>query len=182
MKPDRPVLGSIDKWINFGWLSHLDRAFIRFLQDQEADVSDLVLWAGALVSHQLGLGEVYLDLEKLCKQPGLMLGIPGDDDGQSETDESFAELSELNAYALEQWKTALSDSLLVGLDQGNTPLVLDGNRLYLRRYWQYQQILDSSIQQRLQPNRTDLPTALEEQVQSLFASKSPETPDWPRHG
>jgi exodeoxyribonuclease V alpha subunit len=178
MKQDRPVLERVDKWISLGWLSQLDRAFVRFLQDQEDDVSDFVLWAGALVSHQLGRGEVYLDLEKLCQQPGLTLAIPGDDDGQSETDESFAELSELKACTLEQWKTALSDSLLAGLGQGNTPLVLDGNRLYLRRYWQYQQILDNSIQQRLQPIRTDLPIALQEQLQTLFASKSPENPDW----
>jgi exodeoxyribonuclease V alpha subunit len=172
------VLNSIDKWISLGWLNHLDRAFVRFLVDQEADVSDLVLWAGALVSHQLGRGEVYLDLKKLCEQSGLTLAIPGDDDSQSEADESLAELSELKTYTPEQWKTALSASLLVGLWQGNTPLVLDGNRLYLRRYWQYQQILDNSIQQRLQPIRTDLPTALQEQLQALFTSKSPENPDW----
>jgi len=51
------------------WLSQLDRAFVRFLLDQDPAASDLVIWAGALVSHQLGNGEVYLDLEKLCNQP-----------------------------------------------------------------------------------------------------------------
>ena len=151
---------------------------MRFLLDQDAEASDPVLWAGALVSHQLGRGEVYLDLEKLCQQPGLTLAIPGDDDNLSESDEALAEFSELNAYGLEQWQAALNNSGLVGSGQGNTPLVLEGNRLYLRRYWQYQQILDQAIQQRLQPVRADLPEALQAQLQSLFASKSPENPDW----
>ena len=178
MKSGLSVLESLDKWISLGWLNLMDRAFVRFLLDQDADASDPVLWAGALVSHQLGRGDVYLDLEKLCQQPGLTLAIPGDDDNLSESDEALAEFSELNAYNLEQWQTALSDSWLVGSGQGNSPLVLEGNRLYLRRYWQYQQILDQAIQQRLQPVRADLPEALQAQLQSLFASKSPENPDW----
>ena len=174
------VLINIDKWISLGWLSHLDRAFVRFLLDQETAASDLVLWAGALVSHQLGRGEVYLDLEKLCEQPGLTLAVPNDEVWQSEVDNEAganAELSVIKAYKLEQWKTALSLSLLVELGQGNTPLVLDGNRLYLRRYWQYQQILDKSIQQRLQPIRTHLPKTLQAQLTALFPV-SPENPDW----
>ena len=178
MKSGLSVLESLDKWISLGWLNLMDRAFVRFLLDQDADASDPVLWAGALVSHQLGRGDVYLDLEKLCQQPGLTLAIPGDDDNLSESDEALAEFSALSAYNLEQWQAALNNSGLVGSGQGNTPLVLEGNRLYLRRYWQYQQILDQAIQQRLQPIRTDLPAGLQTQLQNLFASKSPENPDW----
>ncbi|MFI3199132.1 MAG: exodeoxyribonuclease V subunit alpha [Methylococcaceae bacterium] len=178
MKSGVSVLESLDKWISLGWLNLMDRAFVRFLLDQDADASDPVLWAGALVSHQLGRGDVYLDLEKLCQQPGLTLAIPGDDDNLSESDEALAEFSALNAYDLEHWQAALNNSGLVGSGLGNTPLVLEGNRLYLRRYWEYQQILDQAIQQRLQPVRADLPEALQAQLQSLFASKSPENPDW----
>lgn len=177
MTKGHSMLEGMSKWISLGWLSQLDRAFVRFLLDQEADASDLVLWAGALVSHQLGRGEVYLDIEKLCQRPGLTLAIPGDDARQSGTGESLAELSAFKAYNLEQWKTALSHSSLIDSGHGNTPLVLDGNRLYLRRYWHYQQILDQSIQQRLQPVRTDLPEALQEQLAALFTG-SPENPDW----
>lgn len=177
MTKGHSVLEKVDKWIGLGWLSHLDRAFVRFLLDQEADASDPVLWAGALVSHQLGRGEVYLDLEKLCQLPGLTLAIPSDDVWQLQADESLTEFSALKAYNLEQWKAALSHSSLVDFGNGNTPLVLDGNRLYLRRYWQYQQILDQSIQQRLQPIRDNLPEALQEQLQVLFPG-SPENTDW----
>jgi len=169
------VLEHVDDWIGLGWLSHLDRAFVRFLQDQEPEVDDLVLWAGALVSHQLGRGEVFLDLDKLCRQPGLTLALPNEDDaGQFERDESFAVLPK---HHLEHWQSTLSQSLLVGLADGNTPLVLAGKRLYLRRYWQYQQILDQAIQQRLQPIRDTLPAAVQEDIRALFP-ESKEHPDW----
>lgn len=169
------VLEHVDNWIGLGWLSHLDRAFVRFLQDQEPDVDDLVLWAGALVSHQLGRGEVFLDLDKLCRQPGLTLALPNEDDaGQFEHDESFAVLPK---HQLEHWQTGLSQSSLVGLANGNTPLVLDGKRLYLRRYWQYQQILDQAILQRLQPIRDTLPAAVQDDIKALFP-ESKEHPDW----
>lgn len=169
-----PVLQSIKLGVDQGWLSQLDRAFVRFLLDQNSSASDLVLWAGALVSHQLGSGEVYLDLEKLCKQAELTLAIAVDDDLQSEADDV---LSTLKAYSLEQWQAALSHSSLVGSGLGNTPLVLDGKRLYLRRYWQYQQTLNAAIQERLVPVRDNLPDTLQQQLAGLFPD-SLENPDW----
>jgi exodeoxyribonuclease V alpha subunit len=172
-----PVVEHIKRWVGLGWLSQLDRAFVRFLLEQEPSASDLVLWAGALVSHQLGRGEVYLDLEKLCTQPQLTLAISSDDTLHSETNNILDELSILKSHSLEQWQAALSDSLLVGSGHGNTPLVLEGNRLYLRRYWQYQQTLNAAIQERLLPVRDDLPGLLQQQLQALFPD-SPEHPDW----
>ncbi len=172
-----PVIHSIKHWVDQGWLSQLDRAFVRFLLDQDPAASDLVLWAGALVSHQLGSGEVYLDLEKLCKQAELTLAIASDDNSQPETDGALDVLSTLKAYSLEQWQAALGHSSLVGSGPGNTPLVLDGNRLYLRRYWQYQQTLNTAIQQRLLPIRDNLPATLQQQLTALFPD-SPENIDW----
>ena len=69
------------------------------------------------------------------------------------------------------------------MEQGNTPLVLEGNRLYLRRYWHYQQTLNTSIQQRLLPIRDSLPIALLNQSTTLFPAipetpESPKIPDW----
>ena len=137
----------------------------------------LVLWAGVLVSHQLGRGEVFLDLEKLCEQPELTLNIPCNDTLPSETQDPLAELAVLKAYDLQQWTAALNQSSLVGSGCGATPLVLDRNRLYLRRYWQYQQTVNTAIQERLKPAIDHLPEALQAQLQDLFSS-SPEETDW----
>ena len=96
------ILENMDQWIARGWLSHLNRAFVRFLLDQDNESSDEVLWAGALVSHQLDRGEVYLDLEKLCQQPGLTLAIPTDDAWKVEHEFALRELSALQVYSLQQ--------------------------------------------------------------------------------
>ncbi|MEQ1529477.1 MAG: exodeoxyribonuclease V subunit alpha [Methylococcales bacterium] len=178
-----PILEKMDQWIALGWLSHLNRAFVRFLLDLDHEASDAVLWAGALVSHQLDRGEVFLDLENLCQQPGLTLAISTDDAWKVEHEFALRELSTLKMYNLQHWLSALSQSKLVALEQGNTPLVLEGNRLYLRRYWQYQQTLNSSIQQRLLPIRDRLPISLLNQLTALFpsipeATESPKIPDW----
>jgi exodeoxyribonuclease V alpha subunit len=175
---DKPSIKSIDKWVSLGWLSHLDRAFVRFLLDQEPAANNFVLWGAALVSNQLSRGEVYLDLEKLCQNPKLTLAFPGEDNWRPEPQGIPAELSWISATNMEDWKQALSHSSLVSMGQGNTPLVLDGNRLYLRRYWQYQQTLNAAIEQRLQPIRDKLPEALQTHIKTLFSANNQEQPDW----
>jgi exodeoxyribonuclease V alpha subunit len=179
MSRESPVLAKIDRWVEEGWLSQLNRAFARFLWQLEPNAGDAVLWAGALVSHQLDRGEVYLDLESLTQQPGLTLAIPSDEDWTFRSESAQAELSTLKAFPLAQWQSDLQNSVLVSAGEDNTPLVLDGNRLYLRRYWQYQQTLDRCIHDRLAPVRPDLPEALLEQIDVLFPG-SPEQPqpDW----
>ena len=156
-------------WIDCGWLSQLDKAFAGFLHDQDADAGELVLWAAALVSHQLGRGEVYLDLERLCVQPAVTLALSGDESEQA--------LSIFKIYSLDDWINELTKSALVASGAGNTPLVLQEKRLYLRRFWQYQQTLDREIGLRLQPVRTRLPPALQHTLQQLF-SDNLEQPDW----
>lgn len=175
-----PLFAIFRQWIECGWLTQLDYAFAGFLYHQDQTASDAVLWAGVLVSHQLGRGEVYLDLEKLCLQPGLTLSIPNDEVWQTtnaSVETADTELSILRAYSLAAWQSALTKSSLVSTGSGNTPLVLQDNRLYLRRYWQYQQTLLSEIQERLRSIANPLPQAIEQTLQVLFADNH-EQPDW----
>ncbi|MCK9605915.1 MAG: exodeoxyribonuclease V subunit alpha [Methylomonas sp.] len=171
------VLDRIEHWISLGWLSRLDRAFAGFLIDQDPAAGDSLIWAGALVSHQLGRGEVYLDLEKLCANPGATLAIPGDEVWRAEDGTTEQELALFKTHTLADWLQDLAQSSLVATAEGSTPLVLWGSRLYLRRYWQYQQILDSEIGLRLQPVREQLPAALHASLSELF-SHNTEQPDW----
>ncbi len=171
-----PLFDTFGLWLERGWLSRLDSAFAGFLYDLDNTADDAVLWAGALVSHQLGRGEVYLDLEKLCLHPGLTLAIPGDEAWQTAT-ATDAELGKLSVYSLAAWKNALNHSSLVGSHAGNTPLVLQDNRLYLRRYWQYRQILLREIEQRVKPGETVLPDIAQQTLQALFPGHQ-EQPDW----
>jgi len=173
-----PIFSIFKRWIELGWLTQLDCAFAGFLYDQDPSACDAILWAGAFVSHQLGCGEVFLDLERLCSRPGITLSIPNDEIRQEvNRNEVDAELSVLRAYTLTAWKATLIQSNLVSTGSGNTPMVLQDNRLYLRRYWENQQTLLSEIGQRLIPKDISLPASIKQTLQSLFADNH-EQPDW----
>lgn len=171
------IFDTIERWIGYGWLNHLDKAFAKFLHEQDSSSSDVALWAGALASHQLSRGEVYLDLEKFVANPGLTLAIPNDEAWQSESHAANLELTVFKNHSITDWLEALSQSGLVAAGAGNSPLVLQDKRLYLRRYWQYQQILDQEIGQRLRPAREHLPASLKSRLTELFKD-CPEQPDW----
>ena len=93
---------NIKSWMQFGWLSHTDRAFVAFIAQQENTDNDLLLWASALVSQQLSIGEVYLDLAKLTQHFETTLGINCLDEDQRED----VNLAKLKAYSLQAWTAA----------------------------------------------------------------------------
>src|SRR5262245_30801401 len=53
------------------------------------------------------------------------------------------------------WRSAFRDSKAVGPPEADTPLVLDSsNRLYLRRYWNYQERLGKALRERAARNKS----------------------------
>jgi exodeoxyribonuclease V alpha subunit len=136
------VLGD---WVERGWIRSLDLALARFLKEQQSNVSDGVLLAAALASHQLGRGHICLDLRAALADPDAALSLPPEGD---ET-QSSKPLELLSGMILETWEQNLSASSLVAAGAGNTPLVLSSGRLYLRRYWQYTQQVAQGILQRI---------------------------------
>lgn len=168
---------ALTHWLELGWLSRLDLAFAGFVRQQEPAADSALLWAAALVSRQLGRGEVYLDLSGLCSQPGWTLALPGDRAAPLSNETVAEALALLPDLTLTAWQSALKLSATVGSGPGATPLVLDGDRLYLRRYWQYQQILHAQLALRLQPVRTALPAGLQTALATLFEDGA-EAPDW----
>ncbi|APX95054.1 exodeoxyribonuclease V subunit alpha [Halomonas sp. 1513] len=143
----------LDRWVERGWLRALDRALASFFQREISDASPLLLLAAALASHQLGRGHVCLDLAQTLAAPDLALSLPPEGDDLSDPPPLPSDL--LAGLELATWRDALHHPALVadGSGPGNTPLVRstrDGNvRLYLRRYWQYEQDIRGLIGARL---------------------------------
>ncbi|RTL31163.1 MAG: exodeoxyribonuclease V subunit alpha, partial [Rhodocyclaceae bacterium] len=142
------------RWAEQGWLRALDAAFADFLQREAPAAPPLLILAAALASHQLGRGHACLDLGDTLHDPGFALSLPPEGAGGADG----AELPPLPADVLDgltvvQWLTALDFPLLVGggagSEAGNTPLVRVGQRVYLRRYWQYERDVQHGIRQRL---------------------------------
>lgn len=154
--PRHPSL-LLDRWVEEGWLRSIDRALARFLADEVPSADPLVPLAAALVSYQLGRGHVCLVLSRLASDPERTLGLSEwqlTADWASRAtalDEPLHSIAELQQITLEDWLNALKATPdLCGSDEGNTPLVLNGDRLYLRRNRQYERTIYAGIAQRLE--------------------------------
>ncbi len=175
----------IARWAQRGWLRPLDAAFAGFLWREVADADPLLVLAAALASHQLGRGHVCLDLAATLADPALALSLPpeaadGEDEG---ADDLPARV--LAGLELARWQRALDDPRLVGGGAGATPLVVRGTRLYLRRYWQYEQAVGAALDARLARSAALAATlpqaALRAALDALFpaaGSVPMPVPDW----
>lgn len=145
------MLDALQAWVEAGWLRELDVAFARFLAREVPDADPLLLAGAALASHQLGRGHVALDLAALVRDAGDTLALPPED-ARKDGDQGAAPVEPAMLLAgvdLARWRTALNDARLVAGGEGDTPLVLQGERLYLRRFWSHEQSVREGIQQRL---------------------------------
>ncbi|QPI63089.1 exodeoxyribonuclease V subunit alpha [Vreelandella venusta] len=179
------LLTLCERWVARGWLRDLDRALVRFLATEAADAPALLLLAAALASHQLGRGHVCLDLTATLNAPDFALSLPPEGDDLSDPPPLPSDV--LATLTLSEWQAALHHPLLTSEGPGNTPLVVvtthsgagDKNhtRLYLRRYWQYEQTLHQQIATRLAATGDDSPFDLLPQALNVLFKPS-DSLDW----
>ncbi len=165
----------VQTWTARGWLRPLDGAFVMFLSRQEPTAAPLVLLGAALASHQLGRGHICLDLAGALKDPDATLSLPPEGETGEELPLKPSEV--LCNISEEQWAHSLGESSLVGADAGNSPLVMNQGRLYLRRYWHYTQRVAEEILGRV-GGELPVPGNLEARLDELFAGlRGPEEKD-----
>lgn len=116
----------------------IDRHFAHFIGRFGGD-DKLVPLAAAMLSRSIREGNICLPLGTAPSHPA----GPGD--------AGFLEWP-----AATEWRSALQNSKAVGGPDAQTPLVVDeANRLYLRRYWNYQQRLAAALRKKAASNRTE---------------------------
>ncbi|MBB3231313.1 exodeoxyribonuclease V subunit alpha [Halomonas stenophila] len=180
------LLALLERWVARGWLRALDRALAVFLHREVPDAPAPLLLAAALASHQLGRGHVCLDLAATLEAPDLALSLPPEGDDLSDPPPLPSEV--LGGLTLDAWQEALTHPGLVADGAqgapGHTPLVRgatapghqhQGPRLYLRRYWQYEQEIRARITARLDTPADDAAT-LATALDALFPTTA--TLDW----
>ncbi|MBK1872529.1 exodeoxyribonuclease V subunit alpha [Marinobacter sp. 1-3A] len=165
------LLELLDSWQQAGWIRPLDVRFSRLIQDLSEEQGEapqpLVLLLAALTSHQVGRGHVCVDLATLLADADNTLSLPPEEPNsnlspqtrgilpnssaeQEITDGSFNGPGELLArVSIQECISALDKALSVSDGSHTTPLVLTGTRLYLRRFWRYEQQIAAGILQRL---------------------------------
>lgn len=180
LKASRDLLTLLDRWVERGWLRALDRAFVNFLEERAPGSDPLVLLAAALASHQLGHGHVCLDLCQTLAEPDFALSLPPE--GDALTGPLLLPSQLLASQDLSTWLQRVAASPLVA--DGNTamhgsrPLVLSGQRLYLRRYWSYERRIDAALQERLAHGEV-IPDDLPSRLAQLFDDGAmPGQVDW----
>ena len=139
----------LPRWVECGWLRALDAAFAGLLRREVPDAAPALLLAAALASHQLGRGQVCLDLAATLADPDHALSLPPDGSEAEALHPDEWPQRVLQRLDLASWRAALADARLVDAGEGATPLVLVGNRLYLRRYWRYEQSVRAGLAARL---------------------------------
>lgn len=143
-----------------GILRPVDKALVQFFSDRLPGLSSPVLLAVGLVSYQLGRGHVCLDLAHVLEDPAEALGLtePAADTADTPVSEEAHDIrSRLAGLSPANWvQSLLAATGLVSPGEsapGNTcPLVIAGYRLYLRRYWHYERLVESAIRHRLTTN------------------------------
>lgn len=163
----RSLLELLDQWVGLGWLRPLDRALAGFFVDLDATADASVLLAAALASHQLGHGHVCLDLEATLAEPDFALSLPPE--GEESLADRLLPSRMLAGLKLADWVQALAQSPLVASAHGESdrPLVLHAERLYLRRYWNYEQSVARALAVRIRDDRP-VPDSLPEWLNRLF--------------
>ena len=144
-----------------GELSALDLHFARLMMRLGASGEPELALAAALVSRATGQGHICLDLRAVPK------GVLDNREG----------VKLLPGFG--GWCERLRKSPVVGAPGDYRPLVLDdAGRLYLYRYWEYQQTLADGLRERIAhaPAAWDA-SALRERLDRLFPSKGAEI-DW----
>lgn len=139
----------LECWVTRGWLREVDLALVRFFVTEVPDTCPALMLAAALVSHQLGRGHVCLDLETTLNDPYMALSLPPEQEGAPDRETILQPRDLLTDWAPSDWIRALNHPELVSAGENNTPLVLLGHRLYLRRYWRYERQVESEIRQRI---------------------------------
>jgi exodeoxyribonuclease V alpha subunit len=145
------VLTWLDRGVLEGKLRAVDRAFARFSASLDEGGDGRVIMAAALLSRELGEGHICVEVEALAAVEPMLADA-------------------------ESWLLASS---LVGSSVGepNTPLVLDGGLLYLRRFWRDEARVAESIVARLGP--VDVPADLAQELDRLFPADT-DGLDWQR--
>ncbi|HKR44948.1 MAG TPA: exodeoxyribonuclease V subunit alpha, partial [Paraburkholderia sp.] len=181
------TLELLAQWAEIGALNEIDVAFARFLAQETPDAPGLLLLAAALASHRLASGHVCLDLAATLAAPDAVLSLDLEDTHAGRERAPVASLADVIEHVtLASWQDALAHDDPVGEGPGAEPLVLAGSRLYLRRYWQYEQGVCRALgeraarlaQQTSELSESGLRTALDLLFPPPAQHGGAATPDW----
>ncbi|MCK5718284.1 MAG: exodeoxyribonuclease V subunit alpha [Thiomargarita sp.] len=141
---------------DLGVFSDLDIYFAKLMERLSACHHEHLLLGAALASHFTTEGSSCVDLDKLAHQSYPLHAV-----------------NTIPCPSLSQWLKILHKTTVVGQPGDYTPLILDNHRLYLYRYWNYEQQLSAQIRYRIREPRSDVnQERLKEGLSRFFPEKN----------
>lgn len=190
-RPAAAALRVVESWVEQGWLRRLDLALARWVAAREGAAAPGAVVAVALLAHLEGQGHSCLDLAApdldACA-PELRQALAGLDPSWRQGWESaLRELDCVWARAAaggggaprgaDGTETAAGGAAHAGCDRGQ-PLVVDGGRLYLRRYDRCEQRIADAVRMRAATPGV-APAAMRRWLDLLFGPAG-DAVDWQR--
>lgn len=174
------LFAQLDSLAEAGHLRRLGPAFARFMAALGMQTPAQLL-SCALLSELEGRGHSCLMLDALASDPCSLLGW------SAAQWQSLAQAAGTLPSGRAGWREALTQSAQVwvaGSEDRQQPLVLDGDRLYLRRYWRDETQVAQSVGMRATRSRAVDPAQVRAWLDKLFdaapsGAPSPDAgPDW----
>lgn len=165
----------IGQLTELGELRRLSSAFARFIGQLGGAPTPLLL-AGAVLSELEGHGHSCVQLSDLAHSPAALLGW---------SEEQWSQLAATCAplpKGASGWRKLLSSCEQVWIREEfdyDQPLVLDGDRLYLRRYWRDETLVARTIRERAEATHPVDTSLVRAWLEKLFvAQPGMDDPDW----
>ena len=157
---------TVDEILSHPQFRDLDRHFARFLGRWSGEESPELILAAALTSRRRSDGAVCIDLGRIARD-GIFIVADG-------------EVEPIPCPGLESWIARLRSASVVGRPGEFRPLILDErHRLYLQRYWKYEQDLAANIRARIgaSPGKVDW-DLFRDGMARLFPTGLGDAQDW----
>ncbi|MDD9157219.1 exodeoxyribonuclease V subunit alpha [Aliivibrio sp. S4TY2] len=128
------MLKQLQHLMAHGVLRPLDLQFAKFIAQQEKNSDkNLIMLLSAITSHELGKGHVCIDIEQI--EQGDLFTLP------AKYRDALLELVPEKSL----WISELTTASTVSNGTEAKPLAFDGTRLYLQRYWGFEQRVSNRI-------------------------------------
>jgi exodeoxyribonuclease V alpha subunit len=125
------ILATIEKLRDIGTFSDLDVHFTKLINTLSHETDEALLMGAVLASHFTTEGSSCVDLKQYAERLFPSIAQEG--------------IETLSCPSLSHWLATLQNNHVVGQPGDYTPLILDKHRLYLYRYFYYEQQLAAKI-------------------------------------
>mgnify|MGYP003384452909 CR=1 FL=1 len=173
------LLVELDRIADLGQLRRIGAAFARFMTSLGMTESSHIL-SCVVLSELEGRGNSCLLLSDLAKNPAELIGL------KDEQWQSLAAMLGTMPQGIDNWRECLQQCAqvwVVGNEDLQQPLVLEGDRLYLRRYWKDETRVAQKVTQLAVTSREVDETRVKQWLDKLFDQHADNfvenaDPDW----